>query len=76
MVSGKEFHFGTCFITTHKGACRVAAFSSDGKWAATGSEDTSVKLLDVAKMNVKSESSEDRPVIRTLYDHTSVSHLY
>jgi cleavage stimulation factor subunit 1 len=75
VVATKEFHFGTSFITTHKGPCRVAAFSLDGKWAATGSQDTSVKLLDVAKMNVKSESLEDRPVIRTLYDHTSVSKI-
>jgi hypothetical protein len=73
ILTSKELHFNTSFITTHKGPCRVATFSPDGKWAATGSEDTSVKLLDVAKMNQKADSSEERPVTRTLYDHTQVN---
>nr|CAG8435307.1 2069_t:CDS:10 [Entrophospora candida] len=38
-----------------------------GKYAATGSVDASLKVLDTSKMN--SRSDEDRPVIRTLYDH-------
>jgi WD40 repeat protein len=41
----------TRFITTHKGACRVAKFSPDGKFVATGSSDNSIKLLEVEKMH-------------------------
>lgn len=48
---------------------------------ATGSEDTSIKLLDVEKMKTynqtKTEHGEDfapaRPAIRTFYDHTQAS---
>ena len=47
---------------------------------ATGSSDTSIKLLDVQKMKnynqMKSEHGEDyapaKPVIRTFYDHSNV----
>ncbi|KAN0031724.1 hypothetical protein ACTFIV_005590 [Dictyostelium citrinum] len=71
-------NFITKFITTHKNACRCAKFSWDGKFVATGSSDTSIKLLDVNKMRnynqTKNETTEDsapsRPVIRTFYDHT------
>jgi cleavage stimulation factor subunit 1 len=71
-IPSKDYQFVTCFVTTHKAECRVAAFSKDGKWAATGSQDASVKLLEIGKMNMKTESLEDRPIIRTLYDHTDV----
>src|SRR3989338_74710 len=37
----------TKFITTHKKFVRCARFSPDGAWVATGSEDTSIKVLDV-----------------------------
>lgn len=48
---------------------------------ATGSADTSIKLLDVEKMKQynqnKSEMGDDfspsRPVTRTFYDHTQVN---
>jgi len=67
----------TKFITTHKSEVRIAKFSPDGMWVATGSQDTSIKLLDVVKMKTynetKQETTEDfapsRPVIRTFYDH-------
>jgi cleavage stimulation factor subunit 1 len=62
--------YSTWYITTHKAACRTAAFSIDGKFIATGSTDTSLKILDVSKMNVKSD--EEKPVVRTLYDHVGV----
>ena len=54
----------TKFITTHKKFVRCARFSPDGAWVATGSEDTSIKVLDVEKMKnyndpkVASSSSE------------------
>ncbi|GAM25829.1 hypothetical protein SAMD00019534_090040, partial [Acytostelium subglobosum LB1] len=77
-VTPSKVSFLTKFITTHKNACRCAKFSWDGKFVATGSSDTSIKLLDVNKMRnynqTKNETTEDfapsRPVIRTFYDHT------
>ena len=70
-------NFTTRFITTHKESCRMAKFSKDGKFVATGSEDTSIKLLDVDKMKNFNQQKTDlndkyspaRPVIRTYYDH-------
>ncbi|KAH3757717.1 cleavage stimulation factor subunit 1 [Pelomyxa schiedti] len=73
--------FVTRFVTTHKNACRVAKFNPQGTLVATGSADTSLKLLDVEKMksftqtsksdsSMTDESSPIRPVIRTFYDHT------
>lgn len=59
------------YYTQHKGPCRCAAFSADGKYAATGSHDTSLKVLDVAKMKNRSGDAGDKPVIRTLYDHVA-----
>ncbi|KAK9709170.1 hypothetical protein K7432_009212 [Basidiobolus ranarum] len=64
-------NFQTWYITTHKAGCQTAVFSPDGKYVATGSADTSLKVLDVSKMNTRSDSGEDRPVIRTLYDHVA-----
>eukprot|EP00808_Paulinella_micropora_P004728 g14111.t1 len=66
------------YVTTHKNAARCAKFSQDGKFVATGSDDTSIKLMTVAAMQqqgqLKSEKGEDysgaRPVLRTYYDHT------
>lgn len=66
--------YTTVYITTHKQACRVAVFNADGRFAATGSEDTSLKVLDVSKMTarVDADASEEKPVVRTLYDHQAV----
>uniref|UniRef100_A0A6B2L520 Cleavage stimulation factor 50 kDa subunit n=1 Tax=Arcella intermedia TaxID=1963864 RepID=A0A6B2L520_9EUKA len=76
-------NYQTRFITTHKNSCRCAKFSPDGKYIATGSADTSIKLLDVEKMmsysQLKNEAEKiegedmqlSRPVIRTFYDHTA-----
>lgn len=51
----------TKFITTHKKIVRCARFSPNGAWVATGSEDTSIKVLDVEKMktyqDIRSTSS-------------------
>ncbi|KAF7727069.1 cleavage stimulation factor, 3' pre-RNA, subunit 1 [Apophysomyces ossiformis] len=59
------------YYTQHKGPCRTAIFSADGRFAATGSHDWSLKLLDVNKMKNRTGESGDKPVIRTLYDHTA-----
>eukprot|EP00300_Choanocystis_sp_HF-7_P010508 c16983_g1_i2.p1 GENE.c16983_g1_i2~~c16983_g1_i2.p1 ORF type:complete len:457 (+),score=92.92 c16983_g1_i2:18-1388(+) len=80
-TSTKSFpNLTTKFITTHKGSCRISCFSNDGKLVATGSSDTSIKVLDVQKMRNHSQGRGDsnnedviaaRPVIRTFYDHTA-----
>ncbi|KAL6064501.1 Cleavage stimulation factor 50 kDa subunit [Balamuthia mandrillaris] len=68
--------FQTRFITTHKDVCRCAQFSNDGKLVVTGSNDSSIKLIDVDKMkHYKSDGGGDeftqsRPVARTFYDHS------
>ncbi|KAI8099577.1 WD40-repeat-containing domain protein [Halteromyces radiatus] len=59
------------YYTQHKGPCRTAIFSKDGRFAATGSFDASLKLLDVNKMKKRTGGASDKPVIRTLYDHTA-----
>jgi cleavage stimulation factor subunit 1 len=76
-VNKKKFGIVTRFITTHKGSVRCVRFSKDGKFAATGSFDNSIKLLDTEKMHfnhlIRSENEDQnsaRPVIRTFYDHT------
>lgn len=77
-------NFQTKFITTHKNVCRCASFSPDGKYVATGSADTSIKVLDVQRMLQFSGHGKDlnadesaaagasgiRPVTKTFYDHT------
>jgi cleavage stimulation factor subunit 1 len=69
-------NYTNLFITRHQGPCISATFSPDGCYVATGSTDSSIKLLDVERMErVRSMDSAtisevDRPVIRTLYDHT------
>ena len=60
--------------------------SSAGNLVATGSEDASIKILDVNRMLAKADETEEseasktvkeqmetHPVIRTLYDHAAVS---
>lgn len=71
-------NFETCFVTTHKQQCRTAKFSRDGKYCCTGSEDNSIKLLDVEKMKIFNQTTKDtgdkpstRPVIKTFYHHTN-----
>ncbi|KAJ2720952.1 hypothetical protein GGI07_004302 [Coemansia sp. Benny D115] len=60
------------YKTKHKGAATAAAFSVDGRYIATGSADTSLKLIDVSRVRsplAGSARREDKPVIRTLYNH-------
>ncbi|KAF9159608.1 hypothetical protein DFQ26_006368 [Actinomortierella ambigua] len=61
--------FNPIYSTTHKDAVTCTAFSKDGRYCATGSADTSLKVLDVFKMKLPND--DVHPVIRTLYDHTS-----
>ncbi|CAG2184536.1 CSTF1 [Mytilus edulis] len=81
-ISPEAALYETCYVTAHKGPCRAAAFHPSGKLIATGSEDASIKILDVERMLSKSatpaeiiametpqQAMENHPVIRTLYDH-------
>ncbi|CAH1775244.1 unnamed protein product [Owenia fusiformis] len=78
-LSPEVAQYETCYVTAHKGPCRVAKFHDSGMLIATGSEDTSIKILDVERMLSKSSgldprvssdgNDENHPVIRTLYDH-------
>lgn len=46
------------------------AFSEDGAFIATGSHDTSLKVLDASVIMARDSSSDEKKVIKTLYDHT------
>ena len=71
LVSKTPPNYVQLYYTQHKGPCRTAAFSADGRFAATGSHDSSLKVLDVQKMKKRTGEAGDKPVIRTLYDHTA-----
>ncbi|KAF3438045.1 hypothetical protein FNV43_RR20801 [Rhamnella rubrinervis] len=63
----------TRHLSEHKNIARCARFSPDGRFVASGSSDSSIKLFEVAKiMQMMVPDAKDppvRPVIRTFYDH-------
>ncbi|XP_042420075.1 cleavage stimulation factor subunit 50-like isoform X1 [Zingiber officinale] len=64
----------TKHVSDHKNVARCARFSRDGRFVATGSSDTSIKLFEVSKtkqsMLTDARDGPVRPVIRTFYDHS------
>ncbi|RKO83969.1 WD40-repeat-containing domain protein, partial [Blyttiomyces helicus] len=57
-------------LEADKGAAPNPTYSIDGKYLATGSQDCSIKVLDVGRIKAAHHSANDeKPVIRTLYDH-------
>jgi len=82
VISPDPSQYETCYVTAHKGACRASCWTKCGSYCATGSVDSSIKILDVERMVAKSSlpvdmsgqqtdaaAAVDHPVIRTLYDH-------
>jgi len=72
--------FKTRYTAQHKQGVRCVAYSADGRLCASGSTDTSIKIMDTSKMRMfgivqsatvagQQQSDDLRPVIRTFYDH-------
>ena len=61
-------NYNCSYSTFFKAPCVTAAFSPDGSTVAVGSQDASLKVIQISKI-YESGGSSDRPVIKTLSDH-------
>jgi len=81
-LSKKAPEIRLLYTASHKSHCRSVAYSTDGRFCATGCIDGSIKILDCAKMRVCAASTEGpvgrmrvteeelaKPIVRTLQDH-------
>jgi len=50
--------YETHYVTAHKGPVTAAAFTPDGRLCATGSVDTSIKIIDISRMLAKAAQSQ------------------
>lgn len=78
-MSPEASEYETCYVTSHKGPCRVASYSRDGQLIATGSADASIKILDTERMLAKSAMpievslQSGSPILITSYAHFFLS---
>ena len=72
--------YESCYITSHDLPCHAGAFNKQGTLVATGSNDTSIKIMDVSRMiseanlpallqNGEKKSLLTNPVLRIMKDH-------
>ena len=71
-MSPEASEYETCYVTSHKGPCRVATYSRDGQLIATGSADASIKILDTERMLAKSAMPIEVKIPVTSYRLSSV----
>lgn len=75
-MSPEASEYETCYVTSHKGPCRVASYSRDGQLIATGSADASIKILDTERMLAKSAMPiEVRQILKqSIIQHFLIHH--
>lgn len=69
--------YETVYVTSHKGPCRAGCFSPNGQLVATGSVDSSIKILDVERMIAKSfnpTSDSQQQTVESSGAHNSDTH--
>lgn len=71
-MSPEASEYETCYVTSHKGPCRVASYSRDGQLIATGSADASIKILDTERMLAKSAMPIE---VRQIFYHSTLHFL-
>ncbi|OLY79896.1 Cleavage stimulation factor subunit 1 [Smittium mucronatum] len=74
LVDYSKLKYEISYQTSHKGPATCAAFSLNGQFFATGSADSTLKLVSIERLNNSSQRGnyDEKPVIRTLYDHRDV----